>query len=526
MTSRERRWDELQARWAQGEALTPQEEQERLAYAEHDAVARKELELFAQLRARAAEPADPVASSVVNCALEAVKAAPRLRLVTTMSDGEEPPSVAPIRTPRRAVRFVVPAALLAVASAFGVIAQRTLSSPPAPSASEARLVKPPSLSRAELVLAAGPVQVGGRDLNIGQRPLVEGESVATGEGRACLTIDPGIDVCLAAHTTVELTSLVASSVRLRVRQGTALAALSRRAPGSSFALATGDVCATAHGTKYLVRQEGAGSEVLVVEGAVEVTRGRERQLVDAHSRVVVPAGAGAFAKTPVGRSEEARLLALRAPHGLWTSAAVGVLNLAASPPSATQASIDDEAPLPLPLQTFAGAGTHRVQWRNDAGAETTAWVEIPAGETRRLVAPSAGSARAITSEPAEKPSATGLLEHARRELAHAKPRQALALYEQLRATHPGSTEARTVLVTMGKLELDLARPDRALSRFDAYLREGGTLVPEALAGKARALRALGRSQEERVTIQKYLAAHPHGFDAPLFAKRLQQLGEP
>jgi hypothetical protein len=102
----------------------------------------------------------------------------------------------------------------------------------------------------------------------------------------------------------------------------------------------------------------------------------------------------------------------------------------------------------------------------------------------------------------------------------------LALYEQLRATYPAGAEARTVLVTMGKLELDLGRSDRALRRFDAYLRDGGTLVPEALAGKARALRALGRDREERRAIQQYLAAHPEGFEAPLFAKRLRELSGP
>lgn len=65
MTSRERRWDELQARWAQGEKLSADEERERRAYAEHDPVARKELEIFAALRARAEEPGDPVADSLV-----------------------------------------------------------------------------------------------------------------------------------------------------------------------------------------------------------------------------------------------------------------------------------------------------------------------------------------------------------------------------------------------------------------------------------------------------------------------------
>jgi hypothetical protein len=423
------------------------------------------------------------------------------------------------------VRVAVPALLLAAAGVLGLFATRSL--PSQPVARPAEITTPPtgSRARAELVLAAGQVSVAGQSFSISQRPLAQGESVSTGEGRACLTIDPGVDVCLAEHTVVELESLAAPSLRLRVVRGAALATLSRRAPGSSFALLMADVSATAHGTSYVARHEGDETEVIVVEGVVEVARGRDRhQLVDAHSRMLIPSKSAAFAKTAVGRSEEARWLALRAPHQLWTGAAVGVLELAAALPTMQQARVDDQAPLPLPLQTFVPAGPHRISWRDTAGAESTSWIEVPAGETRRLTGPPpAGSA---VSEPAGKPSATALLELARRELAHAKPRQALALYEQLRSAHPASAEARTVLVTMGKLELDLGRPDRALARFDSYLQNGGALAPEALAGRARALRALGRSGEERRAIQKYLAAHPDGFDAPLFAKRLRELGEP
>jgi hypothetical protein len=525
MTSRERRWDELQTRWAQGESLSAAEEHERLAYAEHDALARKELELFAELRARAAEPDDAAAQSLVGRALDALKAAPRLRLVTTSSDVATEPAT-PQRLPRaRVARWAVPAVLLAAASAFAIFSGRSRPSHPVALPVSARALPRPTLARAELVLSAGQVQVTGRHFSIGQRPLAVGESVTTGEGRACLTIDPGIDVCLAANSAVQLESLAAPSIRLRVERGTALATLSRRAPGSSFALVTADLSATAHGTTYVARREGDQSEVIVVEGAVEVAGGPgRRELVGAHSRVIVSSKSEAFVKSAVGRSEEARLLALRAPHRLWTGATVGVLELTAGA-SALQASVDDEGPLPLPLQTFVSAGTHRINWRDPAGVEASSWIEIPAGETRRLAAPTRSAfAVASAQEPVEKPSAAALLELARRELAQAKPRQALALYEQLRVAYPGSAEARTVLVTMGKLELDLNRPERALGRFQAYLRDGGTLAPEALAGKARALRALGRAQEERRAIQHYLAAHPDGFEAPLFTKRLRELG--
>jgi len=527
MTSRERRWDELQARWAQGEQLSPDEEHERRTYAEHDPVARKELELFAALRARAAESADPVADALVARALEAINATPRLRLVTAVDAAATAPPTSPRRPRGRLARVAVPAAILAAAGVVGLFATGSLSSGQPHPAAAAGGGRTHALARAELVLSAGQVEVAGRNFKIGQRPLVEGEMVGTGEGRACITIDPGIDVCLASHTVLQLESLAAPGIRLRVERGLALATLSRRAPGSTFSLVMTDVSATAHGTTYVARRDGDEAEVIVVEGVVEVARGRDkRELVDAHSRVIVRPKSDAFVKTPVGRSEEARLLALRAPYRLWTGAAVGVLELASAPPGTVQASVDDEASLSLPLQTFVSAGTHRVRWRDAAGVEVTSWVEIPAGETRRLSVPPASKAVAVAAPPAEKPSAAALLELARRELAQAKPRQALAIYEQLRAAYPASAEARTVLVTMGKLELDLGRPERALGRFDAYLHDSGALAPEALAGKARALRVLGRNQEERRAIGQYLAAHPDGFDAPLFAKRLRELRGP
>jgi hypothetical protein len=526
MTSRDRRWDELQTRWAQGERLSPEEEQKRLAYAEHDALARKELELFAEMRARGTAPADPVAPALIGRALEAINGSPHLRLVTPTSAGA--PQVPASPAPRSRVALAaVSGLLLAAASAFFLLAGRFL---PARSAAPPAAVRPPpapSFARAELVLSAGQVQVTGRRSGVGETPLDEGESVMTGEGRACLTIDPGIDVCLAAHSAIQLQSLAAASVRLRVERGTALATLSRRTPGSSFSLVTADVSALAHGTTYAVRREGDVTDVIVVEGTVEVTRGPDkRELVGAHSRLVIPSPSGTLVKTAVGRSEEARLVALSAPRRLWSGTPLGVLDLAAAPSGDLHATIDDEEPLPLPLQTFASVGTHRVRWRNGDGAESTVWTEVGAGETRHLAPPVVGSGSAVTAAPPEKPSATSLLELARRELAHSRPRQALMLYEQLRATYPASAEARTVLVTMGKLELDLGRPGRALSRFEAYLRDGGTLVPEALAGKARALRALGRGPEERRAIQQYLGAHPGGFEAPLFAKRLNELGGP
>jgi hypothetical protein len=122
--------------------------------------------------------------------------------------------------------------------------------------------------------------------------------------------------------------------------------------------------------------------------------------------------------------------------------------------------------------------------------------------------------------PKPAPSATALLGDARRKLALGDSQGALSLYRKLRNAYPASPEARTVLVTMGKLELDLSQPSRALTSFESYLQGGGPLAPEAFAGKVRALRALGREAQERAAIREYLARYPNGFEAPMLKKRL------
>jgi tetratricopeptide (TPR) repeat protein len=119
------------------------------------------------------------------------------------------------------------------------------------------------------------------------------------------------------------------------------------------------------------------------------------------------------------------------------------------------------------------------------------------------------------------------LARARAALNRGNKRAALDWYRRLRDRYPNDEAARTVLVTSGRLEMDLGAAARALDDFQAYLRDGdGALDVEALAGTARALRALGRVNEERRAIDRYLARFPNGFDAPLLRSRLTESEEP
>jgi len=509
------RFDALQTRWAAGEALSAAEERERKERASGDRLAERELALFAALRERG-EGIEELPKGLVERVLEAMGSRPRLHL---LAPGAQPPAVQRSTRARRVGIAATAAGVSLAAAAAAVLVFRghpapTVVQPAAPDVT-------PRLARSELVLASGQVTAP-KDARVGGRPLATGDRLSTGEGRACLGIDPGIDVCLGDQSEILVESLRSDAVRIRVERGTALAALTKREPNHSFSLTAGGAAVTAHGTVFAV-ERGAGDsfDVVVMEGAVEVTGGAaQAKLVPAHSRLEV----GARAREPeaVGRGEEARFWALLAARELWAKPELGVLEVGAAEPG-LEVAVDHEAPLTLPFRAFVPAGRRSIVLRTSTGDEVTSAVDVVAGETSVLDPRELLARRASPETSAVVPSAAALLARARKELASGNAREALVVYERLRATYPASAEARTVLVTIGKLELDLKQPGRALASFDAYLTAPGPLSPEALAGKIRALRALGRTGEERRAIETYLSRHPDGFESPLLRQRLEVL---
>lgn len=95
---------------------------------------------------------------------------------------------------------------------------------------------------------------------------------------------------------------------------------------------------------------------------------------------------------------------------------------------------------------------------------------------------------------------------------------AIALYRDLAARFPRSSEAAASAVTLGVLHLERGEGAAALA---AFKRARGTA--EALWGEARALRTLGRGGEERGALERLLAAYPGSAYAASAHKRLAEL---
>jgi hypothetical protein len=467
---RQRDWDRLQDKWAAGEPLGADEELRRQAQLTADPVARREGALLASMAGLLDRAESEVADdALIERVLDAAGVGARNKILYLSRSGSKPASVdARIAPPSRTLRRSVFARTIGMAAAVAIVAVYAgLTS--RNRRHETATSRSPDMpeTQARLVAASGEVQI---EPPSPAGVLRTGDHVRTGKGSACLRLEPSIDVCLGPDSDVELGSLRGPQTQILVARGIAVAALAPRSAGQSFALVGGDVVAVAHGTVYAVdRTSAVNVDVVVLEGTVAVHapgRADVPDMVPAHTR---------WRRQPATRSalrpeEEASFAALLAPR-------------APELPATSRA----QAPQPIPSMDDAP--------------------------------------RAVVHKSIDSPDLC--LARARAALDRGNKRAALEWYRRLRDRFPANEAARTVLVTSGRLEMDLGASARALDDFQAYLRGGdGNLEVEALAGTARALRELGRVGEERRAIDRYLSRFPKGFDAPLFRSRLTELEEP
>jgi hypothetical protein len=329
----------------------------------------------------------------------------------------------------------------------------------------------PVVLGARMGFASGETEVDGRPPEVGAT-IGADAVVTTRGGTACLLVDDGIRACLAPATRVRVVAIGGGDRRLAVLVGRVVAELEPQPPGTSFTLEAPDGTATAIGTAFSVEvpEDGGPSITRVLHGTVLV-RPRE-----APARRV-----GAHAQTAM----------IDAPT----------------------------APLPV----------------TDEARDLT----VLAGALGPDLAPSAAVAMAPTSAPPVEPrgaarrgapdgdDALSLLRAAREMNARGDVPGAAAAYRALLARHPSTPEAVAGELAYGELQLGpLGDAAGALRTFERYLAHGGSLAEEASYGRIRALRALGRDDEERAAIEAFLRTYPDGAVAASLRLREESRGGP
>lgn len=127
--------------------------------------------------------------------------------------------------------------------------------------------------------------------------------------------------------------------------------------------------------------------------------------------------------------------------------------------------------------------------------------------------------------PGESQTAASLFAEAKATRSAGDLRRAVGLYQVLRRQFPDSAEAHLSSISLGDLLWDLHAPIGALDAFDSYLAEmpAGPLREEALFGRARCLRRLGRNKAEEETWNLLVREFPRSAYEQLARQRISEL---
>jgi hypothetical protein len=387
-------------------------------------------------------------------------------------------------------------------------------------------------SRATLVLSAGSVKVDGAPARLGAK-LETGALLDVKSGRVCTGFEPGIRTCLFDMSSARI-GVLGEHRTLKLLSGRVLARLEKQPQGKTFAVETAQVSVLAKGTLFAVESEPSGRTSLrLYEGSVRL-RARDGREVLLQAPAEASVGVDIEAKqmtSSVSSADEELILLSR----LGGSDANCRLDVSSVPPAA-RVSLDGTALGPAPIAALIAPGAVRLALETPGYAPLSERIilqkdalirrdyellALPA-QTASLGTPSHASAEAPVDTPPRATPAE-LLTRARTARAAGHYLEAARLYRQLSQSYPRSDEARVALVSLGELSLsELSDPKAALHAFEGYLKQGGGLTQEARYGKIRALGRLGRTDDERAAIERFLLDYPKSVQAASLRARLEK----
>lgn len=436
------------------------------------------------------------------------------------SPEKEAPQV-PSRPSRWGKRRVFVAALLPAAAALGFyLSLRGQES--AATVSE---------ERATLVMVAGAVEVGGVKAVSGAT-LTRDSFIVVARGRACLTFQPKISVCLEGPSRARIAELGPHRRSVRLESGRILAKLGPQPRGATFDVETPTGSVVAHGTVFAVDSAGKGpASVRVHEGTVLL-----RDFGGAEQELAAP---GQVELSDPIRPRPLDAAAMKLDQDLVRLAELSLapgascrLDVSTLPQGAT-VSLDDLRFGPAPVSALVGDG-QRISVEHPGYSPVTERLLLRGAKTvvrnYELVplTPPAPAEPSATPEQESAPrgqasplSAAELLSRSRALRAAGRYAEAAKTYRTLLQFYPRSDEARASLVSLGELSLSqLGDAAGALRSFEAYLKSGGALSREARYGRIRALGNLGRGELEERAIREFIRDYPQSAQSSSLRAKL------
>jgi FecR protein len=342
----------------------------------------------------------------------------------------------------------------------------------------------------------GSVTVNGEERATGS-PLAVGEKVVVRQGRACLSVSTGGQLCLESETEASPYRDSGAERTLHLFRGAVEVRMGHQPPGIRVGVHTDEGDVLAIGTVFrVVRREAV--EVQVTEGRV-LTRSAFRE-------EVLHAGAPRMLK-PTG-------LTLPALATGSSPAAADIVNsVDQQRPAASQdAESTDRVPRPDSRAGPHAADEVRSTPRAQQGGERPS-TQAALKQNPKVTSPPIRQATGLASRTAQNDQkefdGPRLLREARLLRTQGRDAEAARLLERLIAEDGQSEEANAALLTLTDLELtSLQQPERALRHARQYLAGSGGLRDEAAFRELRALEALQKDDEADRLRERFLLEFP------------------
>ena len=365
-----------------------------------------------------------------------------------------------------------------------------------------------------------------------------GQKLASQTGSLAFEITGGISAIIEEDAIAFVSMAQGKGIEIRLVQGTLLVSVQPGREGPPFSVLTDRAEMRVTGTVFAVSAKPDKHRLQVLRGKVEV-RGDNglRTKVSANQVSTSPN----WKIEPTVDADKEKMWQKLATLNHLTSQNSMTTDIQ-SIPFGAKVYIDETYIGKTPLTAQVGVGHHRlalgldgyqaVKEQFDAAKDTklTRMFELIRNDSTmdQKTAKSDGREQAAISSFAKSSDGSSqLLSMALKQRMEGKWKKAAKTYEELIRTYPASGEAKSALISLGKLQLDkLNQPRAALRRFDQYLSlHGGPLSREALFGKASAFRAIGFTDKEKETLQLFLKQYPEALEAPSAKKRLKKIEE-
>ncbi len=346
-----------------------------------------------------------------------------------------------------------------------------------------------------VILREGEVRLNGETLQAGASLKLNTPVTTAADGTSLLALPSGIVMWMEPESEMYVAKPDTDHLNVVLKSGKVVFSVDPQRKGPKFAVTTAMGQVEVKGTVFSVLASGKEMEVKVLRGKVMVSDGPVGR------RSVVAGGALAMPSERRWRlsPRERRMEFVALAH---YGAEIGERAGTVRPPAAEAPQLSSPSQNTLDGASSASVTSGQLKSSRESGAD------FKRSESRHADI----SLKQMTKQI--------------RALRRAKQWQNAAVtYRQLIARYPDTNEGRAAVVALGDIQLTmLNRPRDALASYESYLDSGiKTLELEALYGKARALRMLGRTAEEKRVLSRLTHQYAGTPQSRNAAARLRQL---